>query len=65
MFAEFIRKIIFLVGAYVIKPKLTYDINILTFLFKPNLTWHSAVFAETYLQNYIFGGAYAIKPNLT
>ena len=25
-------------------------------------TWHRAMFAETYLQNYIFGGAYAIKP---
>ena len=34
-------------------------------LFKPNLIWHRAVFAETYSQTYIFGGAYAIKPNLT
>ena len=52
-------------GAYAIKPNLTKDINMLTFPFKPNLTWHPAVFAETYLQNYIFDGACAIKPNLT
>ena len=52
-------------GAYAIKPNLTKDINILTFLFKPNLTWHRAVFAETYSQNYISGGANAIKPKLT
>ena len=44
---------------------LTEDINILTSLFKHNLTWHQAVFAETYSKNYIFGGAYPIKPNLT
>ena len=37
---------------------------VLIFLVKPNLTWHRAEFAETYSQNYIFGGAYEIKPNL-
>ena len=52
-------------GLYAIKPKLTYDINILIFLLKPKLTWQQALFAETYSQNYIFGRAYAIKPNLT
>ena len=39
--------------------------RVLTFLFKLNLTWHRALFVETYSRNYIFVGAYAIKPNLT
>ena len=50
-------------GAYAIKPNLTLDINLLTFLFKPNLTWHRAVFAETYSENYILVGR--MQSNLT